>query len=327
MKMKVKGEFLGLGAKLAAALLVFCGTTLVGCYSENDDVAIPYVESDPIYTITGVAMDATGKPLSGVQVSVQTASTKAVVDITTTGTNGLYSISSKNNNLGKRIDNTATPNVGANTVIFTYNGKTYTFTVNLDAGSSGGASIGTQNVVIAGDYAFPDDVLPTYTLNETSTQKAFVHSSTTEPDLYIVNDNDSKKDYSLTLILPEGTKYQTTIDAAFASAPSNAKEALVAYAKETIGDITDEVLDKDYLYSFDLPARSYLNTLTVNAIYATKTYTFAYKSVNYVVKFTKYGAYTFSREYASWDHSHGQGHGHGHGEDYNAGGGIVDGVN
>lgn len=330
MKMKVKGKFLGLGAKLAAALFVFCGTTLVGCYSENDDVAIPYVESDPIYTITGVALDGSGMPLSGVQVSVASTSssaTKAVTDITTTGANGLYTISSKNNSLGKRIDNTATPNVGANQVTFTYKGKSITFTANLAAGASGGASIGTQNVVFVDNTVYPDDDRATYTFNVATTTKDFVKSSSSDPNLDIVNSGDSKENYSLTLVLPAGTKYQTSIATAFTNAPVNAKEALTAYAKEVIGDVTDNVVNTDYLYAFDLPARSFLKTLTVTAIYETKTYTFTYKGVNYPVTFTKYGAYTFSREYDSWDHNHGHGHGHGHGEDYNAGGGIVDGVN
>lgn len=327
--MKVKSKFLGLGAKLAAALLVFCGTVLTGCYSENDDVAIPYVESDPIYTITGVVLDGAGKPLQGVAISVSSGpSTRAVADITNTGADGLYSISSKNNKYGKREANTATPNKGENSVSFTYNGETVTFKVNLEEGASGGASIGTQNVVfIEGGSTLPE--LPSCSVAEVSSTKTATYTSAEDPKLDIVNMNDVEKTYSLNVILPEGSKFADgkSIEEAFAKVtPADIKEGLIAYAKVQIGDVKG-ITDMDYSYEFKLPARSFLDKLIVNSFMSTKTYTITYSGTSYVIEFTKYGTYTVVREYASWDHSHGHGHGHGHGEDYNAGGGIIEGLN
>lgn len=330
MKMKVKSKFLGLGAKLATALLVFCGTVLTGCYSENDDVAIPYVESDPIYTITGVVLDGTGRPLQGVAVSVASngPSSRAIADISSTGANGLYSISSKNNKYGKRESGTNAPNKGDNTVTFNYNGQTISFTVNLETGVSGGASIGTQNVVfVEGGTTLPE--LPSCTVKEVPSSKTVTYTSTSDPNLDIVNMNDVEKTYSLNVILPEGSKFVAgkSIEEAFANVtPANIKDGLIAYAKVQIGDVK-EITNMDYPYEFKLPARSFLDKLIVNSFMSTKTYTITYSNTPYVIEFTKYGTYTVNREYASWDHSHGHGHGHGHGEDYNAGGGIVEGLN
>lgn len=331
MKMKMKSKFLGLSAKLAMALFVFCGTTLTGCYSENDDVAIPYVESDPIYTITGIAMDPSGKPVSGVEVSVSSstavavAGTKAVANITTTGANGMYSISSENDAYGKRINNGVTPNKGSNTVKFSKDGKTVEFTVTLAEAGEGGASIGTQNVVIGADFNLPEIPGFKMTMGEV-VKKVKTYTSAEDPNLDIVNSNDMKQDYSLNIMIKQGSVYEITVEDAFASAPADVKADLIAYAKTNIGNV-NEVEDASYMYNFDLPARSYLMSLTATGFATPYQYDITYAGVTYTVKLTNYGSYVFSREYGSWDHSHGHGHGHGHGEDYNAGGGIVEGLN
>lgn len=326
--MKVKSKFLGLGAKLAAALLLVCGTaTLTGCYSENDDVAIPYIAEDPIYTITGVVMDTQGKPMSGVKVGVSNsgAATRAVTDITTTGADGLYSISSKNDEYGKQIKKGDTPIAGENIVTFTTaDGKSVFYKVTLQAAGVGGSSIGTQNVVIGEDINLP--LVPEFVL-VTEGPKAKTETFTSEKykDLEIANTNDVTGKYSLNLWYKAGSVYEVTIEDAFASAPSDVKASLINYAREKIGNVT-ELTEQNNVYEFTLPSMCYLTQITTTAFVTDNVATVKYDGKEYVVKYKNYGNYTFNYSYGSWSHGHNPGHGHGHGEDFNAGGGIVESI-
>ncbi len=329
--MKVKGKFLGLATKLAAVLLVL-GTTLTGCYSENDDVRVPFVEPDPIYTITGVALDEKGQPLEGVGISVKSSYTstksRAVSDVLTTGKNGLYIISSKNNKLGKRISDNTAPYVGTNEVTFAYKGKTYTYNVSIGAGEAGGTSIQTRDIVIATESGIVLEEPITHTESAEVTNKLVVFKPDTSEELKAYqNTSDSEVDCNITVTLKRGVNFVSgkTIEAAFAGvADADVKTALTTYAATTIGSIS-AIEDMTYEFAFKLPSKSYLSALNVTTVYEKCKYVFTYKSVNYEVEFFRLGQYQISRDYASLGHAHG--HIHGHSGSFNAGGGIMEALN
>lgn len=330
--MKVKSKFLGLTTKLAAALLVLGGTTLTGCYSENDDVKVPFVEPDPVYTITGVALDEKGMPLEGVAVSILSTYTntrsRATGDILVTGKNGLYTVSSKNNKLGKRISDNTAPYAGENTVKFLYKGKEVSYKVNLATGAAGGASIQTRDVVFAAESGIVLEGTIEHTLATESNSKVVTFKPDTNPELAdYQNTSDSEVDNTIDITVKKGVKFVAgkSIDEAFAGvADADTKAALIAYAQETIGSIV-AIADMVYPFQFKLPGKSYLSALNVVTVYETCKYVFTYQGVNYPVEFLKLGEYQVNREFASLGHAHG--HVHGHSGSFNAGGGIMDALN
>mgnify|MGYP005897819731 CR=1 FL=1 len=319
--MKMKSKFFGFTAKLAMAILAV-GTMFTSCYdSENGDVSKPYKAPDAVYTfVVTVSNGITGKPVEGATV---TAGSTACAGVG----NGVYQAVVTNDQTGTKMPSTVTVSVAA--VANAY--EAATATVNVATIENGQAITCYANIIVNPTKYEPEGLKVETSSNTTavtgslSGDKNYADNNPEtvkyEGNLDIINTSDDPMQVTKNITVYEGIKYtqEPTMTRADMDITSKLKE-YIASVEGPITGFTTAVRP----YSFLLPAKSALQSISIQYLYDDKTFNFTYGNDSYVAKTRRVVSVIFSNTPVLTEMYHGHGHGHGHGGDLNAGGGIFE---
>ena len=315
----MKSKFFGFTAKLAIAILAV-GTMFTSCYdSENGDVSKPYKAPDAVYTfVVTVSNGITGKPVEGATV---TAGSYACTGIG----NGVYQAVVTNDQTGTKMPTTMTVSVAATSE---YNADPVT--INVTDITNGQAITCYANIIVN-----PTGYVPEGLKVETSTNTTSVTGSLSGDQNYANNNPETVKyEGNLDIINTSDDPMQVTKNITVYEGIKYLQEPAVTKALDIIPELKDYIVSVEgpiagfttavKPYSFLLPAKSALQSISIQYLYDDKTFNFTYNGVSYVAKTRRVASVIFSNTPVLTEMYHGHGHGHGHGGDLNAGGGIFE---
>jgi hypothetical protein len=317
--MKMRSKFLGINAKVALALLAV-GSMFTSCYdTENGDATAPYVAPDAMYTIQGQVIDGiTLKPVKDITITVTgvingSGTTDAegiyrVVDFINGGTSGSAVVSASSSNYAK---------VEASiTIEVIPNGLSANYIKNLMMNPTDFTDSGVRVEVIP-----KSDTEPITVQGENPFDK-----DTYSPALDIVNNTNEPMWVEKIFDVQNGARIIDPATTRAATRAANLSEFASQFINTHLGQVvtTDAPPTVSETYSFLLPAKTALKSVTILYNYEDLKYTFTYGEQVEVVHVRNIISriYSYNAVLLNMYHGHGHGHGHGHADMPNSGGGI-----